>query len=234
MTVKIPQAVSTYTVMYMSWNIVMEWASVGPTIVGLEWTCVYACLQPLNINPAEQIPLKTNFGTCSPQTRCWYSSDYSIVQECKCLCQRGCWLWDTVYKLFFINVIITCPLYYTPTGQDSLVKVYSKQDIRAKVWSWLDGFFFYNLRCIMRYKLYSHNGHHSNSISHYYSNTIVYTLLVLMSDTLFLCPPISAAPCTHTPDWGGGEWPISQQQCHHTTQWGLGAPSGWKISNCGK
>ena len=32
--------------------------------------CVYACLQPLNINPAEQIPLKTNFGTCSPQTRC--------------------------------------------------------------------------------------------------------------------------------------------------------------------
>ena len=125
MTVNIPQAVSTYTVMYMSWNIVMEWASVSPTIVGLEWTCVYACWQPLNINPAEQIPLKTNFGTCSPQTRCWYSSDYSIVQECKCLCQRGCWLWDTVYELYYTNVIITCPLYYTPTGQDSLVKVYN-------------------------------------------------------------------------------------------------------------
>ena len=81
--------------------------------------------------------------------------------------------------------------------------------------------FFYNLRCIMRYKLYSHNGHHRKSINHYYSNTIVYTLLVLMSDTLFLCPQSLQlhAPTLQTEAEVSGRSPSSNVSTPHSEDW---------------
>lgn len=81
----------------------------------------------------------------------------------------------------------------------------------------------------MRYKLYLHNGHHSNSISHYYSNTIVYTLLVLMSDTLFLCPPMQLhAPTLQTEAEVSGRSPSSNVSTPHSEDWEH-HPLWWRV-----
>ena len=54
---------------------------------------------------------------------------------------------------------------------------------------------------VLKINIYSHSDITTATLlDHYYPNTIVYILLVLMADTLFLCfPQVAAAPPTlHT------------------------------------
>ena len=64
---------------------------------------------------------------------------------------------------------------------------------------------------VLKINTYSHSDITTATLlDHYYPNTIVYILLVLMADTLFLCLSPSRCCSTHTPYWGGGEWLTSQ------------------------
>ena len=90
MTVNIPLAVCTYIVMYM----VLEYYNgVSLTLAGLEWTCVYACLQPLTITPLklflEHVHLKQDVDSRGLHGTRFIGTDVHFMLEGKnplCLC----------------------------------------------------------------------------------------------------------------------------------------------------